>query len=335
MYDSDSGKYAIVDVVPSPDGSIIAVTYTHSDAQEKLITAVALYYSKTGEVEHLKNPTGHMLMHPNFSYDGTKMLFGYAVKHATIPVKISEYDLNKKEHRIVYSQFDKANFPNYPTYEPNTNNIIFFSLSESFVNSYELIKLNPYTGKREVLINADDGFYTVTRPSFTGENSIIFEALSPKNESLSEQVKEIYKTDVKNLAYKFKDRRLSIFDRKLERINYQNNSIFTATHSISASLNGAIAYANDIKAPIYSKDKSKIHRELYFYNNGTPEQLTYKKSFVAEPKISSQGNVIAMIADFEQPRVFDVYLYDVKNRKTLRTNILSSISKNTILKSKK
>jgi hypothetical protein len=322
-------KYGILDIVPSPDGAIIAFTYIEMDSAVKNLVGVGLYHRATDTIERLANPEGHMLMEPNFSYDGKKMLFGIAVRQATIPLKISEYDMRSKKHTILYDIHEQPNdyyFPRYPTYQPETGHIAFFIRVEPAPDIHKLVLLNPKTKAITTLIPPEEGYGIVHRPSFLSKDEMIFQAgfpISPEAEQKANQLKQ--GSSMEGISYMLRlNGKPQIVSEKLE----SEDIVFAELEGVSASLNGEIVYARYIgHLHRMKKDKSgKILRELYFYNKGNPIELTDKNEFIDIPKISAEGNIVAFGADFDEPRLVDIYLYDISTKKILSTNIMKRIS---------
>lgn len=309
------------DVVPSPDGKIIAFEYADNSLGRNYL-GVGLFEWKIGKLTRIPNPDNRQLSSPSFSHDGKRLLVGVGAINGFYPFQISTVDLNTLKTTPLTPEGDGKLFP---VFQPGTDNILYVRGTPGSLNGLNLF--NPMTKTDRALVDDKNGFFFIMRPAFIGQNDIIFQARGPRNTMLREQAAELAHSASYAITYTLHiGGDVQVFSPEAERQSSENFLNDGAFSHVSASNAGkTLAYTAGKQASSPDKKNTILH-ELYASTNGKTSQLTNNGRNISLSHLSYDGLLIAFVSDITEPKNFDLFLYDMRTGETISTGLRERIA---------
>ena len=320
------------DVTLSADGRIIAF-----GAGAK---GIGLYDWPTDTVGYIPKPVGFQTLGPaSYSPDGRKI-----VVVAELPRQGGEVIAESKIGIVDVTTQEMTSFPvkerviANPTIRPDGGAVLYVGGSAMTRRPF-LLDLKTRTSRE--LLSEQDGFYTVFRPSFVSNDTVLFVAMGPKNLELQAKVRALGTSPTSGpVPYLLKFGSKPEF-AYLDAINPYLDSLrkgYLPT-SISASHSGervAFIGLSQSEAARQAYKSGDLNRyDLFVIEGKRMRQVTHMETYMAFCSISQDGSTAAFgyfprplreVRNFSRGRIpLELAVVDINTGRVTRTNFVKRV----------
>ena len=297
-------RYSIEGLDLSPDGHLVAVQFTDHELKR---SGFGLYDWRKSDFTPLPAPPGgRAYIDPSFSADGKSLV---AVSDNQL------YLIDLASRRVERLTEGGTGFKQTPVFAPDGSGILYVGSNPARL---EFLKL-PERTELEVL-EAKDGFGTISKPAFGANDRVIFLATDPRNPAIYDQVMAFpdarAASDSHSYGLKFGSTPEMIL-KNLWSEGKAKSRWYSGPQDLRASRDALkILYIDQVeKAP-----------ELFLIENGAIRQLTHLHGVMRLPAISFDGSTAAFAGDNSRNSLsYNLHIVDLATGKESSAGLLSRL----------
>lgn len=325
------GNKMLEDFAISPDGRTVAFQYVDKGSKRH---GLGLLEWESGKLTPISSPKGTDIGgNPRFSYDGKRLV---AMMSDSTSGQIVSIDIISQKLTLLARA---GRGWNTPVFQPGTDNVLFVDGGPSVRpgGHYYLKLLNLLDHTEQTVVEEKDGFRAIFHPSFVSQSEIIFQARSPADTKLVQEVVDLVKRPGANrsadLVY-----RLSIGARPeiiLKEITSHSARDVDSTvvkfnpriTSVSASRDGKAIVFIDLSSLTPHTKGAGYNYELFKLENGKLTQMTQLLSLLHVARISYDGSTVAF-GKIPERRVqdLDLFILNVLTGEVRSTHLLEKLA---------
>ena len=289
---------------------------------------IGLFEWRTGKLTRIPNPPRGQLYQPSFSSDGKRLVVAHGVFDGLFPKSLDILDIATLElSEIAPVDVDPKL---YPVFQPGSENVLYVQYNRYLVHQLSL--LNLVTHSETTVLDQRHGFITgIERPSFIGPDNIVFQGTGPVNQEQRQATLEFVSDYVSRVSY-----RLTVGDAQAgflfpEIQKPHKRRLDQGIASLSANSDGSIIAfaAQPFDTP--TNERGEYNYEIFKVENGEVRQLTHLRSYVAYPRISSDGSIVAFGSDPKRVRDgtgLDLFVLDMRTNGITATGLRDRLAGN-------
>lgn len=312
----------------SPDGRTVAFQYLDQESKRH---GLGLLEWETGKLNPIPSSPGTDIGgNPSFSYDGKRLV---AMLSGSTSGEIGIIDLATLQ---ITERAPAGRGWRHPVFQPGTDNILFVTGGPGTRNHLKLVNLSDRT--EQTVLEEKDGFRVgILQPSFVSQNEIIFQAISPADTKLTQEVVDISKrpaigngTSVK-MVY-----RLKIGERPeiiLKEITAHSARLITAPVQLGPRI-GSVSASRDGKAIVFTDlssvephTKGVYNYEIFKLEDGKLTQMTHLLSHLYAARVSYDGSTVAFgVIPKRRVQDVDLFILNVRTGEVRPTHLLKKLA---------
>ena len=310
----DATSVLLENFAVSPDGRVVAFQFLGPKGR-----GVGLYEWQTGKLTRVPNPPDTYAGEPSFSYDGKYLAMGIQKRTEGAASNIAVVDLTTLAlTQLTHGDPSSHRIMGNPVFQPGTDDILY--VEHSILVPGQLKLLNISTGAETVVLEPNNGFYTIFRPFFVGPEEVYFQAIGPRNKDKKKDVEDLgASAGATTLTYRLHFGGLpEIVWPELQRgrKNPQQPSVVYLSASKGGKTIVGIVGEKDFYEIFELKDNIKLMRLTSLEGNSSMANISY------------DGTTVAFGFDTIRGRNHDLFILAMQSNKVTPTNLLAKLNGN-------